>query len=543
MGELQGMYKVLLVDDEILIREAIRENIHWKEMGFELIADCENGREAMEVIRNNPPDLVLTDICMPYVDGIELARYIHENCPDTRTVIISGYDEFEYAKQAVRYQVMEYILKPVTPAELTEVLEKARASLDETRAKSETLKKLKGAYRVNKPLLRGRFLNSLLRGDERPEDLEEKMRELDISLPGSVFNTAIVEGDDLSPFLNRYPGVRDELALFSIFNITQELIEQKKLGEVFQNLDAKTVIIFCGTEGKELKADMEEVLAAVRGTIRDLLLIETTVGVGEAVKQLSKLYQSFEKAKAALELKWLMGGNQVLRCGLLDTRKSTPIDVSHWADKVWQSVKAGDEKEIEHTVRDFAQEIRESRTNRNRAIIYMQNLLLTVVNAAELAEEQENQILQEEKELMNRLYTYERLRDMATDVIAICCSLSRLLNEQRDSYGKKQAMRALEYIDQNYMNTDVSLNSVCSHLAMSTSYFSTLFKTHTGETFIEALTRKRMEKARSLLENTSKRAYEVAEEVGFSDPHYFSIAFKKATGKTPTEYAKEKRKR
>ena len=221
MGELQGMYKVLLVDDEILIREAIRENIHWKEMGFELIADCENGREAMEVIRNNPPDLVLTDICMPYVDGIELARYIHENCPDTRTVIISGYDEFEYAKQAVRYQVMEYILKPVTPAELTEVLEKARASLDETRAKSETLKKLKGAYRVNKPLLRGRFLNSLLRGDERPEDLEEKMRELDISLPGSVFNTAIVEGDDLSPFLNRYPGVRDELALFSIFNITR----------------------------------------------------------------------------------------------------------------------------------------------------------------------------------------------------------------------------------------------------------------------------------------------------------------------------------
>ena len=115
MGELQGMYKVLLVDDEILIREAIRENIHWKEMGFELIADCENGREAMEVIRNNTPDLVLTDICMPYVDGIELARYIHENCPDTRTVIISGYDEFEYAKQAVRYQVMEYILKPVTP--------------------------------------------------------------------------------------------------------------------------------------------------------------------------------------------------------------------------------------------------------------------------------------------------------------------------------------------------------------------------------------------------------------------------------------------
>lgn len=537
------MYKVLLVDDEVLIREAIRENIHWEEMGFELIGSCENGKEAMEVIEKTPPDLVLTDIYMPYVDGIELARYIHENCPDTRTVIISGYDEFEYAKQAVRYQVMEYIVKPVTPSELTEVLEKARASLDELHARNETLKKLKGAYRINRPFQRGRFLNSLLRGDEPAELLEEKMRELEISLPGTVFNTAVLEGDDLSPFVNQYPGVRDELALFSIYNITQELIEQEGLGVVFQNMDEKTVIIFGGSTGEELEERIGTSLETVRKTIRDLLLIETTAGVGETVRQLPRLWQSYEKARAALELKWLLGGNQVLSSGLLDARRSTPVDVSHWAARVCQCVKDGDDARIEQAVRDFAQELREVRSNRNRAIIYMQNLLLTVVNTANLNEDQESQILKEEKELMNRLYTYERLRDMATDVIAICCSISRLLNEQRDSYGKKQAMRALEYIEQNYMSPDVSLNSVCSHLAMSTSYFSTLFKTHTGETFIEALTKKRMEKARELLENTSKRAYEIAGEVGFSDPHYFSVAFKKATGKTPTEYARENRGR
>ena len=109
--------------------------------------------------------------------------------------------------------------------------------------------------------------------------------------------------------------------------------------------------------------------------------------------------------------------------------------------------------------------------------------------------------------------------------------------------GKSRQARAQEYIERSYMNSDVTLNSVCTYLAMSTSYFSTMFKTHTGETFIEALTKKRMEKAKQLLENTSKCAYEVAEEVGFSDPHYFSVAFKKATGKTPTEYAKEKRKK
>lgn len=537
------MYKVLLVDDEALIREAIGENIPWEELGFELVASCENGREAMEVIRAKKPDLVLTDICMPYVDGIELAKYIYENCPDTRTIIISGYDEFEYAKQAVRYQVMEYILKPITPSELTEVLLKAKEQLEEARSKRKTLKKLKGAYQSNRPLLRGRFLNSLLRGDEHPEELEEKMRDLDVFLPGPFYNTAIVEGDDLTPFLNQYSGVREELALFSIYNITEELVEQRGLGAVFQNMDARTVIIFSGKDQRELDKQTETVLAEIRTTIRKLLLIDTTIGVGEDVEDRMKLYQSFEKAKAALELKWLLGGSQILVSGMLNARKSAPVDVPHWAERVLTAVKGGNSEEIEKEVRDFAQELRERRVNRTRAIIYLQNLLLSVVNSADLEEDQEPEIYKEEKELMNRLYTYERLRDMSTDVISICKNISRLLNEQRDSYGKKQAQRTLEYIERNYMNSDVTLNSVCTYLAMSTSYFSTMFKAHTGETFIEALTKKRMEKAKQLLENTSKRAYEVAEEVGFSDPHYFSVAFKKATGKTPTEYAKEKRKK
>lgn len=537
------MYKVLLVDDEALIREAISENIRWEDIGFKLMASCENGKEAMDVIRQTPPDLVLTDICMPYVDGIELARYIYENCPDTRTIIISGYDEFEYAKQAVRYQVMEYILKPITPSELTEILLKARERLDEIRAKRQTLRKLKGAYQINRPLLRGRFLNSLLRGDENPEGLKEKMEELEISLPGPIFNTAILEGDDLTPFLEQYTGVREELARFSIYNITQELIEQKGQGVVFQNMSGQTVIIFYGETREKLEEQENTTLDEVRETIEELLHIETSAGLGMEIADMNRLYYSYEKAKAALELRWLLGGSQVIRSDMLDARRSTTVDVPHWAERVLAGVKNGDEAEIEKTVRGFAQELREMRINRNRAIIYMQNLLLTVVNTADLTEEQETEILKDEKELMNRLYTYERLRDMSTDIIAICSRIAKLLNEQKDSYGKKQAMKALEYIEQNYMNSDVNLNSVCSHLAMSTSYFSTMFKSHTGETFIEALTRKRMEKAKYLLEYTSKRAYEVAEEVGFSDPHYFSVSFKKATGQTPTEYAKEKRRK
>lgn len=536
------MYKVLLVDDEALIREAISENIPWEDMGFELIASCENGREAMEQMKQVTPDLLLTDIYMPYVDGIELARYVYENHPDTKTVIISGYDEFEYAKQAVRYQVMEYILKPVTPSELMEVLLRAKESLDERCAKTKTLKKLQGAYISNRPFLRGRFLNSLLRGNEQPEGLRDKMAELDISLTGAFFNTAIVEGDDLSPFLNQYANVRDELALFAICNITQELIDRKKLGTAFQNMEEKTIVIFCGDSEEELGRQMEETLREIQETIRRLLLIETTIGVGQTVSDICRLYQSYERAWEVMEQKFLMGGGRILKRELLEEPDNgRSIDVPRWAGRVLQEIKSGSGESIGESIREFAQEIRDSYANRNRSIIYMQNLLLTVIGTANLIKEKENLIVEEEKEFLNRIYAYEHLTEMAADVTAICVHISELLGEQRDSYGKKQAMMALDYIRENYMNSEVNLNSVCSHLAISTSYFSTLFKSCTGETFIEALTKKRMEEAKKLLENTAMKTYEVAGEVGFSDPHYFSIAFKKATGRTPTEYAKENR--
>ena len=535
------MYKALLVDDEALTREAIKENIHWEEAGFTLVGTCENGREAVEAIKSSAPDLVLTDICMPYMDGLELAEYICGNCPETRTVIISGYDEFEYAKKAVRYRVMEYILKPVTPAELTEVLRRAKESLDEERQKARTLKELEAAWRSNKPFLRGRFLNSLLRGDEDPDTLDDKMRELDVSLTGNCFNTAIVEGDDLTPFVDNYQNARFDLALFSICNIATEIVERKGAGTAFQDLDERTVVIFHGEEPGELEKNVKDAVRDIRKVIKELLKIEVTVSIGETVTDINRLHFSFERAKAALNLKWLFGGNSVLRPGQLEPAKNTSIDVGHWAKQVMEYVKAGDDEGIGTAVEAFAQELREARTDRDRCIIYMQNLLLSVVNNSDLEEEQEAEIMSEERELLNRLYTYERLTYMAADVTSVCRRIAGMMNERKDSYGRKQAMKALEYIDQNYMDSGIGLSSVCGSLSISTSYFSTIFKANTGETFIEALTKKRIEKAKELLEGTSKKAYEVAAEVGYSDPHYFSIAFKKVTGMTPTEYAREKR--
>ena len=187
----------------------------------------------------------------------------------------------------------------------------------------------------------------------------------------------------------------------------------------------------------------------------------------------------------------------------------------------------------------YISQIKMSYVNKNRSIVYVQNLLLSVINLLDMTEELEEQVYSKERAFVNEIYDFGNLDEITCSLVEIFNIISKGMMHQRDSYGKRQALLALEYIDEHYADSSVTLNSVCNALAMSTSYFSSLFKNHTGETFIEALTKKRIEKARVLLEQTNKKTYEIAERVGYSDAHYFSITFKKITGKTPTEYAKE----
>ena len=206
------MYKVLLVDDEALIREAISENTKWEELGYELIGTCKNGREAIAKMEQDPADLLLTDICMPYVDGIELTKYTYEHFRETKVVIISGYDDFEYAQTAVKYQVMDYILKPITATELAETLTTIKEKLDKERFQKSDIQKIKGAYIRNLPILKGRFLNSLLAGNLSAEEVRERLKDYKLNLKGSRFVTALVAGDDLEPFLQQSEEFKTDLA-------------------------------------------------------------------------------------------------------------------------------------------------------------------------------------------------------------------------------------------------------------------------------------------------------------------------------------------
>ena len=535
------MYKVLLVDDEPLIREAISENTNWSELGYELIGTAKNGKEAIEVIKKSPPDLLLTDICMPYVDGVELTKYVHETFPETKVVIISGYDEFEYAKMAVRYQVMEYILKPITAKELSGTLQKVKEKLDDERKKERNMQKIRGAYISNLPLMRGRFLNSFMqKGTLEDRIIKERLKEYEIEFSDTRFMSAIIIGDSFSKFLSNEEGAGHGLAHFAIYNIAEESMREYGYGVTFQDIEERTFLIFNG--GKGMERNCISVCEEIQALIFKYTQIECTIGIGQSVDNISKLYYSFEDAKRALEYKFLLGGNQVIYANSLVQRfGESEVDVSAYAGELALAIKTGDKNEIRRGILAFLQQIREAYLSKNRSIFCVQNLILSLMSSLGDSVLSENNIFMAERDLLNEIYTKNQLAEVAENLIDFCNEIARSMHDQKDTYMKKQALLALDYIEKNYGDSGISLNTVCTRLAMSTSYFSSIFKAYTGETFIEALTKKRIEKAENLMEHSAKKTYEIADEVGYSDPHYFSSTFKKVTGMTPTEYAKKVR--
>ncbi|MFP3154447.1 response regulator [Lachnospiraceae bacterium ZAX-1] len=536
------MYKIILVDDEILIRDAISSIIQWEELGFEFMGSFSDGKEAITFINEHKPDLILADIFMPYVDGIELSKFIYETYPQIKVIIISGYDEFAYAKQAVRYQVLEYLLKPITAAELSKVLLEVKESFDKEALKDRNVRKIRQLYSRNLPVLRGRFLNGLLSRSYVSPNLATKLSEYELQLNGSYFCTAMIEGDDFTPFTSQTGDPDIELAQFAIFNVAEEFIKSRSMGEAFQNVSNQTILLFSANSEAELSTFLGEICNGIKSAIFQFMHLECSIFVGRTVRTLQKLPLSYANAIALMEYKFRLGGNRIFY-GKDFPEKLPDITVNwmEWSEKIVFAIKSNNKQSLDLMVEQFIAELRDACFSKPRILIYIQNVILSIMNALDSVGLADEEAFSLEWDLLNTIHTQNHLSKIENLIKGFCSHIIDTVYDQRDNYAKKQSLLALDYIDKNYGDSSLSLNAVCSYLVMSASYFSSIFKNFTGETFVESLTKKRIEKAKELLEMASLKSYEIANEVGYSDPHYFSIAFKKQTGLTPTEYAKSKK--
>ncbi len=537
------MYRILLVDDEALIREGVSENVQWGKYGYELAGSCENGRDALEFIEENPVDVVMTDICMPYLDGMELSERINEQYPGIKVIILSGYDEFEYAKRAIRYGVKEYLLQPITACEMGEVLGGLKKELDKERDSEKRISHMRATYHKGQLLLYSDVILNLITGSKTEDESRRELKEAGIRTEAAVYRVAVAELDIYAKTdkLNEQCKKESALMAFVLYNISQEIVKKYMAGEVCQGKDHRTFILFYADKPAETEKTIRKVCGEIIAQMNRATHLDVNIGVGSYRKRMRDIYLSYEEAEEALEYHYTLGGNHVLEIeGIRQSRRTTGLE--DILDEILLHVKENHSQKLEADIQQLLDVLMNCMYDRRSAGTIMQRIVDLVDEVRKLSEVEEIPANLQKEHILQKILTADKLEAAVAILHSWCEEIGGYLDNRKNIGGRKYAILAMDYIEKNYADNELSLNSVCSYLNISPSRFSSIFKTATGTTFLEVLSGIRMQKAKELLTCTDMKNYEIAERVGFNDPHYFSIAFKKTTGKSPTEYAKEMRR-
>ncbi|MDA3948312.1 MAG: response regulator [Spirochaeta sp.] len=534
------MYRFLIIDDEPVVREGISNTIDWHSHGFELVGVSRDGREGLEALESLRPDVVLTDICMPFVDGLELASAIAEQYPATRTILLTGYDEFEYAQEAIKLKVRDFLLKPITPAELRDVLDSVRAELDLERDHREKLARLYEQVRAGLPLYRERFLNRLVRIAIPPEDVRREIDFLELDLPGPEYTVLIVDVD--APQDGQYAAKSDDaserLLSLAVHEIASETIQSLPGAVTFTTPGEATVLIVSSSSEATGLNPALEVAEAISERVQREVSRTVTIGVGDVVDDASEIVRSFEEARDALEHRFVLGDNQIvtIRQARGETVRPPADSLTAPRERFIRTVKTGPEPLIRESLHATFDALRKLGEEIDRCYVAAHRLLTDTINALESVGVEYSEIPSFHGNPFEVLGRIKTLDEMERWFLHFVFEARQVLDRNRFDHSQRKAIEAVEFIHEHFNEPTLSLTTVCSALAVSKSYFSPIFKSHTGKTFVEYLTEHRAEQAKVLLNDGTLKIYEVAERVGFRDAHYFSLTFKKQTGWSPTEY-------
>lgn len=525
-------YKILLVDDEEEVRTSIIKKIGWEEVGFRVIGDAENGRDALEKIEILEPDVVLTDIRMPYMDGLSLAEQIRKLRPSIKIIIFSGFDDFEYAKRAIKLNITEYILKPVNAKELMEILERVRGTLDEEIERLRGECALRESFAKNLTILRENFLGNLVKGKIKPREIAESMKEYDLRLCQGQAWVAIKL--NMGRAEQGVLAVKEEgLLTVSVRNLLDE-----KLGEWGDFATFQRPSGLCGIIAMDSPMDLTNLMAVLTDVCREsrrILHQHLTIGIGSVVSRLEDMEESYSGAREAVEYGKLVG-DVVFIHDVVPAQESILRLDEKSESSLSYALRFGEEEAILSCVENISQRMKcvQGKTSGTQAyVIGILNAVLRVVQKYELDEQLIFGEYQDYNGVLSGVATGD---DLLLWLKSICFSISACLANERIGTTRSLIREAKLYIGTNYQNSELSLEMICNHLHMSTAYFSTVFKREVGESYTSYLTGIRLEQAATLLQDTDDKTYVIAAKVGYDEANYFSYVFKKRYGVSPNKF-------
>lgn len=531
------MYKLIIVDDEEEVRKGIIQKIDWASFGFDIPREAENGRDALDLIEENVPDAVITDITMPVMDGLKLSSIISECYPTVKIVILTGFDEFKFAQQAIRYGVIDYILKPVLPKDINNLMTRLRNIIDEEVSQKEDINRLRSHYIKSLPIIREKFLTQLVTGSLSRAETDRRIQMYDVKLKGSTFMVAAAAIDAESMERSGYGGDDSELCKFAILNISKEIIEKYPSGEAFFHDD--NLVFILGSEDKDknyLLTKTISLLDEIRFNIKKYLKIDISIGLGSMSNSVNKLKESYKNALSALEYKRLIGVNKVIYIEDLEPQSTDDIIFDEEKEnQLISSIKFGSEKDVLEAIRDIFDDIIRPTLTLKDYQLYFLEIVATLSRLGRKFQVDIGQML-EVSNINAEIQKYTTLEEIKEWIEKICIELNKTISSRMQTKTQMLLEKAKDYINKNYSDDTLSLQKLADHLYISACYLSMIFKKEADETFLKYLVRVRLDAAKDLLRNTDLRTAEIAERVGYPDINYFSFFFKKNVGMSPREY-------
>lgn len=528
------MYKVFIVDDEIVIREGIRDNVKWENTNFIFVGEASDGEIAIPLIQEIKPDIVVTDIKMPFMDGLQLSKVIRKSMPWIKIIILSGHDEFEYAREAMRTGISEYMLKPVSSVDLIDALNRVASQIEQEKKEREDKEKLTKQIENNAPLFRNEFLNKLVQGIVPPLEVIENCSCFQIDIMSRFFLAMIIEFEavDTAAQNSGYP---EHLKCEAL--IEGMLVENSDIIKFKRNYN-EMVLIIKGENQLSLEETAYSIAQAIKYEIERNTGFKLTISIGSVRERIQGISKSFRDAKTVKNNKFIYGKNKIIGINDIklysgERKEFVPIGKCN----VDEFLKCGFKADIEHFVEEYTRSLNEAES---KPLIYLYYVLMDIIMSvsrfiSDLDGDIETLIPEVTKleTIVENVDSISKFKELTINILTRAFDFRNSRVENK--YGKI-ITKAKEYINGNYAEPGISLNSVASSVNLSPTHFSTVFSQETGENFIEYLTKVRMKKAMEYLKTTTQKSAEIAYSIGYNDPHYFSYLFKKTVGMTPREF-------
>lgn len=534
------MFKVFIVEDEIVVREGIRNNIEWEQYGFRFAGDAPDGEIALPLIRQIKPDVLITDIKMPFMDGLALIEIVRRELPKTRIIIISGYDDFSYAQQAIRMGVDQYLLKPIAKSKMVEVLTELHRKMAEEQKQQEYFEEFMREVREYEIFTRRRFFEKIVTGGMTVREITETAGELGIDLNAPYYNIVLFSlssaGYDgsapekytevlaaVEDEIRKYISCHPELILF-IWNVTiYAVIVKGEKDDIRQKTDdcIRNIADCCRKAGSD---------------------VNWHIACGIPVPRIGSIPSCFQKASRLLSHRYICPDEHILTEEVI-SNISKKQDAGQCGGKngidqerVMSFLGNGSMEDIESYTDQLIQNAKVEAATPSMLYRYLaMTVYLAAVKYLDTIGCRTYSIWSHGLRPDDGMSAPEEARGYMRRVMEHVLEL-------RDDVSKKQQQdlldQAIEYINTHYHEESISLDKVAKEVNVSPNYFSAIFSQEVGMTFIEYLTNRRIERAKYLLRHSDMRSGEIAFSVGYRDPHYFSFVFKKVTGITPSEFRK-----